>query len=547
MKPFKYIHCISLNKRVHVLLMLFPATFSFAQHGIGTNRPNPNTALDISSTDKGILIPRVILTDSTVFLDGISATSSDVSILVYNTNDITTNGLFGAGHYFWDGTKWTTILNSNNTSVPSCPSANTTLIQNVPATACAGSMVQLSVSDTNLDNYIWSANNEAFFDDNTSAEPLLMLPLLSPGDPDLTVKVTLMVSLYSCGVEGTVNLTPVEIIVKAPPAGIAISGPSCLDIEVTDSGIDPLNFRTQNVDDFTNRIFTVENPPAGSTFSWKWVQNPGNVAVINGSTTGQNVDTTFEKTFNGLGDFTLECTITGTNLPCGSLTLRHTVSVKDASCFCDTAVVEVKSPYTGRIWMDRNLGATRAAVSGTDHLSYGCLFQWGRINDGHGEINWTSGTTGTPVFNDITSQGIPRTLSDFPGHPYFIDYANWSGNPELWNPVVKTRSDPCPSGFRVPTLGEIISEYNEFQDAGLSTFDAFLKVPYAGIRDGNSAALLYTGERSYIWGSSDVGSYVRYIFVYPSFPAQNDTYYNRQNSNNGLGYSVRCIKQLSND
>jgi hypothetical protein len=42
-----------------------------------------------------------------------------------------------------------------------------------------------------------------------------------------------------------------------------------------------------------------------------------------------------------------------------------------------TQVVEVQNPVTGRIWMDRNLGASRAATSPTDSEAYGDLYQWG--------------------------------------------------------------------------------------------------------------------------------------------------------------------------
>ena len=48
-----------------------------------------------------------------------------------------------------------------------------------------------------------------------------------------------------------------------------------------------------------------------------------------------------------------------------------------------TEIVDVTNPITGRTWMDRNLGATRAATSPTDEEAYGSFFQWGRFADGH--------------------------------------------------------------------------------------------------------------------------------------------------------------------
>lgn len=56
----------------------------------------------------------------------------------------------------------------------------------------------------------------------------------------------------------------------------------------------------------------------------------------------------------------------------------------------ETQVVDVINPTTGHTWMDRNLGASRAATSSTDTEAYGDLYQWGRAADGHQKR--TSGT-----------------------------------------------------------------------------------------------------------------------------------------------------------
>lgn len=116
-----------------------------------------------------------------------------------------------------------------------------------------------------------------------------------------------------------------------------------------------------------------------------------------------------------------------------------------------TAVIEVTSPVTGRIWMDRNLGAEQVATSSTDALAFGDLYQWGRAADGHQCRN--SGTRST-----ISS-------SDQPGHDDFIlvpsssatdDWIN-SQNNNLWQGLTG-ENNPCPAGFRVPTEAEFTSE-----------------------------------------------------------------------------------------
>lgn len=60
--------------------------------------PNANAALDISSTNKGILIPRVSLVSNT---DPISDTKPE-GLLVYNNG----GGFGSSGYYFWNNTTW---------------------------------------------------------------------------------------------------------------------------------------------------------------------------------------------------------------------------------------------------------------------------------------------------------------------------------------------------------------------------------------------------------------------------------------------------------
>jgi hypothetical protein len=60
--------------------------------------------LDISSTDKGMLIPRVILLSTT---DVVTISSPIVSLLVYNTNTVSD---VVPGFYYWNGTKWSPMV-----------------------------------------------------------------------------------------------------------------------------------------------------------------------------------------------------------------------------------------------------------------------------------------------------------------------------------------------------------------------------------------------------------------------------------------------------
>lgn len=90
-----------MNKSYLTMLMLVFLGTVHAQIGIGTINPDASTALDVTATDKGILIPRVALTGST---DTSTITTGNVDgLLLFNTAtvaDIT------PGYYYWLAGKW---------------------------------------------------------------------------------------------------------------------------------------------------------------------------------------------------------------------------------------------------------------------------------------------------------------------------------------------------------------------------------------------------------------------------------------------------------
>lgn len=124
----------------------------------------------------------------------------------------------------------------------------------------------------------------------------------------------------------------------------------------------------------------------------------------------------------------------------------------------DFTFEEVTSPYTGKVWMDRNLGASRVCQSYIDSECYGGYYQF------QGE--------------------------------------DWS----------------CPDGFRVPTIDEIVAETI---DAGMDTIwdvaNSFLKIPSAGYKQPSQlwpdhmvgeSAILMTSE------ACDTGTSLHYGTVF---------------------------------
>lgn len=80
-----------------VLLFFFFIQFCSAQVGIGTTNPSASSALEIRSTNSGLLIPRVALTSST---DTTTIPAPATSLMIYNTSTVSD---ITPGFYYWEG------------------------------------------------------------------------------------------------------------------------------------------------------------------------------------------------------------------------------------------------------------------------------------------------------------------------------------------------------------------------------------------------------------------------------------------------------------
>jgi uncharacterized protein (TIGR02145 family) len=179
---------------------------------------------------------------------------------------------------------------------------------------------------------------------------------------------------------------------------------------------------------------------------------------------------------------------------------------------------------TGKIWMDRNLGASQVATSSTDDASYGDLYQWGRGTDGH-QIR-TSATTAT------------LSSTDQPGNVNFItSMSDWRSpkNDNLWQGVAGV-NNPCPTGYRIPTETEWNAELLSWTGGNNATgaFASPLKLPMAGRRANSGGSLSSVGTVGYYW-SSTVFSTSSYNLVFSSIASMSF-------GGRASGNSVRCLK-----
>lgn len=222
----------------------------------------------------------------------------------------------------------------------------------------------------------------------------------------------------------------------------------------------------------------------------------------------------------------------------------------------------------GKTWMDRNLGANRAAQDSVDREAIGSYFQWGRKADGHEivVINLDRET----YYNSVTiKNGFEENLATSATNPssnkfmlYSIDSVIYLGGfegeipgcnssvidedvlnklswhtgpftPNLWSGI-NAPNNPCPSGFRVPTKSELLDVINEpaFKKVNSGVF-IFPNTPLFQ----SNAALYYTDESDIECTNTYYASLVMNFF---SRTTEGNEFY-RVPSRSAA--QVRCIKE----
>jgi uncharacterized protein (TIGR02145 family) len=187
-----------------------------------------------------------------------------------------------------------------------------------------------------------------------------------------------------------------------------------------------------------------------------------------------------------------------------------------------STVIPTVTSAGGRIWMDRNLGATRAAKSATDALSFGDLYQWGRGTDGH-------------QLRDASILGSTSN-TDSPGNNKFIKGGDWRSpkNDNLWQGITGI-NNPCPSGFRLPTKAEWETEFQSWSNRNeAGAFASPLKLPSAGYRDFSDGSISYTFYHRY-WTSTINGDEAESV-IYDA------GWIGASTQKRGNGMNCRCIK-----
>ncbi len=171
------------------LAIFYLSTFTaIGQAGIGTTSPHTSAKLEVSSTNKGFLPPRVTLTSTT---DNTTIPNPAIALLVYNTGN---NVNVSAGYYYWSGSNWESIgktgslLASNPVTISATTTAPNTGTRTIDKTFAVdiGATKRITVqlgyvgSAGGSGDYLFSLPTGITFNTNAGYNPIFTGTLYSP-------------------------------------------------------------------------------------------------------------------------------------------------------------------------------------------------------------------------------------------------------------------------------------------------------------------------------------------------------------------------------
>ncbi|MGA9638108.1 hypothetical protein, partial [Flavobacterium sp.] len=229
-----------MKQQLRFVIFLF-GTGVYAQVGIGTAVPNNSAQLEIVSSNKGLLIPRLNLASLT---DGTSISNGNVEgLVVYNISAI---GM-PPGFYYWSSGQWNKLLNKKDLPISSGPGAPTAVF---PANPVSGNiyvdentgeiytfkggtwLIQSAVSTDPGNIIIEGTDRKAFLDAVIAADKLGKDVTSSDGS--------------ILGVQNKAALVDMNLQVKVDNSSIEVNPVNGL--QVKDSGITPPKIVSGGID-----------------------------------------------------------------------------------------------------------------------------------------------------------------------------------------------------------------------------------------------------------------------------------------------------------
>jgi hypothetical protein len=487
-----------MKKIIIFLIITLLSAISFAQVGIGTTTPNASAIIELNSSTKGFLLPRLTLAQK-------NSMTPTAGIQIYCTDCGT-----GPGELqIYNGTSWTNAQGTPANGIIFGPPSNVSAIYGNTQASISFSAPTATLGLAVTDYTVTSSPDNITA--NGTSSPIVVTGLTAGTSYTFTVVASnaagnsVASAISNAVTPYTFPGTPTNHVATAgnEQASIAFTAPASNGGSVITG-------------------YSVTSSPGGFTAT-----GASSPLVVTGLTAGTSYTFTVVAT-NAAGN---SATSDASNAVTPQCLSSVTFTYNGASVTYGVITRTING--TTKCWLDRNLGATRVATIRNDAASYGHYFQWGRGDDGH-QLT-TSSITGTKIVLGTTSALFVWKNGT---------NTNWLtvNNNDLWQGT-NGINNPCPAGFRVPTKADFAAEMATWPGGTTSAWDAAynnpLKIPSAGIRNADNPSMNNVGVLPDLW-TSTIGNTSTEVCNYEGNGSSPGYFYSGPARINGL--PVRCVK-----
>lgn len=578
-------------KKIFSIFLIALSLAMNAQVGIGTDTPDVSSILDVVSTSKGVLVPRM----TTAQRDAIVTPAKglmiyNITLNCLNVNDGTPTAPIwrcATGTAGNDGSQ----PSSNGTAIVSayggagCTGSGTINGSMTQGVLVSGVTMTLFANVTQLGSWsLSSVNNGVTFSGSGTFTTLgcQSITLTAAGTPTASGPFTWATNSIPAGSGAATVVAAFDPTGITPGAG-SLSGRACFDIALSNdntNGCAPLTARTANQANFTlpaihTQTYTFTPSGTVSNVRFYYINDVGNAVIaISGGNAGNNISTAQTSTVNyNTNNNTLALGLTNSNPmttrifavyninatnnnnPADDRVLALTANVKDCAC----CVVKINATDY-KEFLCHNLGANTSldphdmAQANAWGLN-GAYVQWGRRGPnttGDSRVDWVTAANTSNFAAAPTGSTAGTANSGF-----IVGWSTSAAPNNAWRTAggAKTANDPCPAGYRVPTSAEwtgvnsnntvsrsgawtnSFTYYNSALHYGPNSTTKLLTLPAAGYRGDTNGALSDRGANGYYWSSTEISTNARNLNFDSSsvIPANGN--------NRTLGFSVRCIAE----
>ena len=149
-----------MSKSIKLTTLLFFITLaSFAQVGIGTTTPDASSALDITATDKGFLMPRMTTAQRTAIASpaaGLQAYDTDTKSVWFFDGTVWKEGTGGAGKFVDGSNPLTAVYNDGNVAIGAMDTPHRLQVFRTLTTDVANTGVRVDVAYNGTGNSTWT-------------------------------------------------------------------------------------------------------------------------------------------------------------------------------------------------------------------------------------------------------------------------------------------------------------------------------------------------------------------------------------------------------